>query len=166
MVRVEEGARTGSDESSRVKNQDAAARVAKGELHGGESFWRKVGVAAARTDGVQVQRELQTTARDGDGFGKGHNIHQTRYQVKDSIVVCQRQRVGKLRGRAHSRIAHVRTRLLGTCALPLRAAVCHSNVDGALQLSMERVNLNLGRVCLVCQCDAGFHSLPFFLHGL
>ena len=74
-----------------MEDQHAAARRVKGELHGGKPGHqnaahngrgrsivcfilvparRKVGIRAARADGVQVQGQLDARAGDGDGLGE------------------------------------------------------------------------------------------------
>ena len=55
-----------------TKDQDATARVAEGELDRGEALRRKVSVAAARADRVQIERQLEPRAGDGDRLGELH----------------------------------------------------------------------------------------------
>ena len=54
----------------RTEHEHAAARRVKGQLHGREAARRKVGVGAAAGDAVQVERQLEARAGDGDGLGE------------------------------------------------------------------------------------------------
>lgn len=66
-ARFESGRRT---KPTGVEDEHAAARRVKGELHGRKPARRKVGIRAARADGVQVQGQLDARAGDGDGLGE------------------------------------------------------------------------------------------------
>ena len=59
-----------SNESPRVEDEHAAARARVGQLHGAELLGRVVRVAAARGDVVQVERQRDARALDGDGLGE------------------------------------------------------------------------------------------------
>ena len=62
--------RTGADEPPSVKHEDAAPRAVKGELDRGEAARCEIRIAAARADGVQVERQLEAGAGDGDRLCK------------------------------------------------------------------------------------------------
>ena len=49
-----------------MEDQDMASRAVKGELNRGEAPRSEIRIAAARADGVQVERQLEAGARDGD----------------------------------------------------------------------------------------------------
>ena len=59
-----------ADEPTGVKHEDAAPRAVKGELDRGEAAGSKIRIAAARADGVQVERQLEAGAGDGHRFGE------------------------------------------------------------------------------------------------
>ena len=62
--------RTCSNEPSSVEDEDAAPRAVKGELDRGEAAGSEIRIRAARADGVQVERQLEAGAGDGDRFGE------------------------------------------------------------------------------------------------
>ena len=128
-----------------MEDQDAAPRAVKGQLDGGKPPRRKVRVAAARAYRVQVERQLEARAGDGDRFGECHHIHQPRHQVQHALVVAQRQPVGPPRRLQHGRVAQVLGRLERPRALALGTAPVHRVPHGPLQARLERHRIGGGR---------------------
>ena len=77
----------GPNQSARVKHQDAATRVAEGELDCGESFGSKICIRAPRANGVQVERQLDAAAGHRDCLRQRDNVDEAWHKVQNLGVV-------------------------------------------------------------------------------
>ena len=80
--------RTGADEPASVEDQDAAARLVKGQLHGRKAPRRVVGIRAARANRVKVEGQLEPRPRDGDGLCELPMQQQQQQHSLRQLQVC------------------------------------------------------------------------------
>ena len=74
-----------------VEDEDAAARLREGELHGGEARRRVKGAAAPARDEAHVERERHARALRGHRLGERDDVDEPRHVVQKLAV--RRQRV-------------------------------------------------------------------------
>ena len=119
-----------SNEPACVKHENTTPRCVKGQLDCGEAAGSEVCVTAARSDGVQVERQLESRSRDGDGLCQCDHIHEPRHQVEHAVIVAERQAIRPLGGLAHGLVAQVLGRLERTRAFALHPASADRLLNG------------------------------------
>ena len=121
--------RTGSHESSGVKNEDAAARLRKRQLHRGKAGGRVERPAAPRRNRAQVERQRHARALRRHRLGQRDDVDQPRDVPQEFGVGAQGIILRVARERDNLLVAHAAV----VVGLALALAVGAARVDDILE---------------------------------
>ena len=126
--------RPGADESSRVEDENAAARLRECQLHRGKARRRVERPAAATCNFAEVQGQRHTGAFCGHRLGERHHIHETRH-VPQKLAVRRKGVVAGVAGQFENLFVSHRSFSVGL-AFPL--SLCFARVHRSVQQLRER----------------------------